>query len=144
MDRVELRTLAMAPDLSSTESGIRSAPESSSVVALRVLKAVEIQRDRFKNARLEEKALLVRRNARMTPALMERFCPLTERANTALNLALQKLNLSGRAFHSILRTARTIADLEEKDSLDAVHVLEAVEHRRLGEDPWDSINPWDC
>ncbi|MCL2833958.1 MAG: hypothetical protein FWD78_12370, partial [Treponema sp.] len=79
----------------------------------------------------------IRRNAGMTPLLITKFCPMTSGAEKALNTAAQKLNLSGRAYHGILRTARTIADLDGKDSLEAVHVLEAVEHRRLGDDPWD-------
>jgi magnesium chelatase family protein len=62
---------------------------------------------------------------------------MTSRAKEALDIASVKLNLSGRAYHGILRTARTIADLAGKDMLDTVHVLEAVEHRRLGDDPFD-------
>ena len=143
LDRIELRTMASLAEIDSNESGFanNANTESSAVIALRVLKAVEIQRERFGNNCSKETNSKIRRNSRMTPSLIERYCPLTERANKALNLALQKLNLSGRAFHGILRTARTIADLEGKDILDAVHVLEAVEHRRLGEDPWDSIVP---
>jgi magnesium chelatase family protein len=73
----------------------------------------------------------------MSPLQIECFCTLTSRATEALNIASSKLNLSGRAYHGILRTARTIADLDGKDTLDSVHVLEAIEHRRLGDDPFD-------
>jgi magnesium chelatase family protein len=76
----------------------------------------------------------------MAPLQIEYFCQMTSRAKEALDIASVKLNLSGRAYHGILRTARTIADLEGKDSLDAVHVLEAVEHRRLGDDPFDVLS----
>jgi magnesium chelatase family protein len=51
-----------------------------------------------------------------------------------------KLGLSGRAFHGILRVARTIADLEGREAIDAVHILEAVQHRRLGDDPYDILS----
>jgi magnesium chelatase family protein len=73
----------------------------------------------------------------MSPFQIDYFCTLTSRAKEALNIASLKLNLSGRAYHGILRTARTIADLGGKDTLDTVHVLEAIEHRRLGDDPYD-------
>jgi magnesium chelatase family protein len=44
---------------------------------------------------------------------------------------------SGRACHGVLRVARTIADLDGKDAIDTVHILEAVQHRRSGDDPFD-------
>jgi hypothetical protein len=52
-----------------------------------------------------------------------------------------RLGLSSRACHGVLKIARTIADLEGKDSLDAVHILEAVQHRRFGDDPYDIFVP---
>jgi magnesium chelatase family protein len=52
---------------------------------------------------------------------------------------MAKLGLSGRAYHGILRVARTIADLEGRDSIDAGHILEAVQHRRQGDDPYDIL-----
>jgi magnesium chelatase family protein len=128
LDRIELRTMAFTPELDS----FCGEEETSAAIATRVLRAVEIQRERFKGSG-------IRRNARMTPFMIDRFCPMTARAREALSIASQKLNLSGRAYHSVLRTGRTIADLDEKDSLDSVHILEAVEHRRLGDDPLDII-----
>jgi magnesium chelatase family protein len=64
---------------------------------------------------------------------------LTPRAGEAFRTAAANLGLSGRAYHGILRVARTIADLEGKDTLDTAHILEAIEHRRLGEDPYDIL-----
>jgi magnesium chelatase family protein len=64
---------------------------------------------------------------------------MTDRAREAFREAAAMLGLSGRAYHSVLRAARTIADLEGKDSLDTVHILEAVQHRRLGNDPYDIL-----
>jgi magnesium chelatase family protein len=75
----------------------------------------------------------------MFPSQIDQFCPLSPRAGEAFRAAAAKLGLSGRAYHGVLRVARTIADLEGKDMLDAVHILEAVEHRRLGEDPYDIL-----
>jgi magnesium chelatase family protein len=127
LDRVELRAVVKDPGFARPDCG---GEESSAGVARRVLRAVEIQGERFRCAG-------IRRNARIPPALIERFCPLTDSAALALAGAAEKLGLSGRAFHGIRKTARTIADLEERDTIDAVHILEAVQHRRPGEDPYD-------
>jgi magnesium chelatase family protein len=127
LDRVELRAAALSPG---PESLGGPGGESSAAIARRVLAAVEIQKDRFAGTG-------VRRNARMAPSHIDRFCSLSARAKEAFATAAARLGLSGRAYHSIVRTARTIADLEGKGSIDAVHVLEAVEHRRLGDDPYD-------
>jgi magnesium chelatase family protein len=136
LDRIELRTMALNPEFASIEEKAHNE-ESSATIRARVLKAVEIQRNRFKGTDLQDAALCVRRNAGMSPLQIEHFCPLASRAKEALNIASSKLNLSGRAYHAILRTARTIADLDGEDTLDAVHVLEAIEHRRIGDDPYD-------
>jgi magnesium chelatase family protein len=129
LDRIELRVPVSAPG---PEAFGRGGEESSEQTAKRVLAAVEIQKERFKGTG-------IRRNARMSPARIEQFCSLTSRAMEALKEAAAILDFSGRAYHAILKTARTIADLEGKDSLDTVHILEAVQHRRLGNDPYDIL-----
>ena len=134
LDRIELRVPVVAPGVLSS----RTEPEESSAeIRKRVLAAVSIQRERFKT-RLSS-AREVRRNARMFPGQIEKFCPLTDRAAGAFNIAASRLGLSGRACHGVLKIARTIADLEGKDSLDTVHILEAIQHRRYGDDPYDII-----
>jgi magnesium chelatase family protein len=67
------------------------------------------------------------------------MCPLTEQAHNAFHKALTHLGLSGRAYHGILRVARTIADLDGKEIIDTAHILEAVQHRRYGEDPYEIV-----
>ena len=130
LDRIELRVPVRAPGVL-VPGGERE--ERSRDIALRVQAAVEIQRERFKTSG-------IRRNSRMLPGQIDRFCPITDRASEAFTLAAAKLGLSGRACHGILKIARTIADLEGKDSLDTVHILEAVQHRRFGDDPYDIIS----
>jgi magnesium chelatase family protein len=127
LDRVELRVAVTPPAADQMDGG---AEESGAAVAERVLRAVKLQRERFAG-------LGLRRNARMGPSLVERFCPLTGEARRAFRLAMSKLGFSGRAFHGCLRTARTIADLEGAETIGTAHILEALEHRRLGEDPYD-------
>jgi magnesium chelatase family protein len=133
LDRVELRTAVTPP----TADEMGGAPaEGSEAVARRVLGAVEIERDRFRAFPVP-----CRRNARIPAGLVERCCPLSDRAMAAFRKAAARLGISGRAFHGILRVARTIADLEAKDTIDTVHILEAIQHRRQGEDPYDILSP---
>jgi len=133
LDRIELRVPVTSPGVLASGG---EAEESSAVIRQRVMAAVEIQRDRFK-------ASGTRRNSRMGPSQIEHFCFLSKRAKEAFTLAAAKLALSGRACHGILRIARTIADLEGKDSIETVHVLEAVQHRRYGDDPYDILSATD-
>jgi magnesium chelatase family protein len=153
LDRIELRVPVLPPRL-----GDMTGPkgESSAAVAGRVGRAVEIQRLRldklFPPAGREKPRgpgrapsgsfpfERPRRNARIPADLMERCCPLSEQGERALKTAVAKLALSGRAYHSILRVGRTIADLEGRDSIGMEHILEAVEHRRRGDDPYDILS----
>ncbi|MDR1374651.1 MAG: ATP-binding protein, partial [Treponema sp.] len=128
LDRVELRVPVIP------RAGLFSPgrEESSGAIAGRVLRAVEIQRRRFAGTG-------VRRNARMPPGLIDTYCALGGEAAGVLSRAAEQLNLSGRAFHGILRVARTIADLEGSADIRSVHLLEAIQHRRLGDDPYDVL-----
>jgi magnesium chelatase family protein len=131
LDRIELRVPVVPPRLGELTG---SPGESSAAIAGRVARAVEAQRERL--AGLPGRP---RRNARIPAGLVESRCPLSGRAGLALKTAVSRLALSGRAYHGILRLARTIADLEGRDTIDTVQVLEAVEHRRRGDDPYDIL-----
>jgi magnesium chelatase family protein len=130
LDRVELRIPAISPSPDELGSG---REESGMEIARRVFEAVEIQKERFHESG-------IRRNSRMGPDQIERFCCLSLRARENFVCAAERLNLSGRAYHGIIKTARTIADLEGKDSLDSVHIEEAIEYRRFGDDPYDILS----
>jgi magnesium chelatase family protein len=129
LDRVELRTAVSAPGIEALAAGGNNG-ESSAVIRERVTKAVAVGRERFLGSR-------VRRNAGMPPSLIEKYCALDDRARNALTTAVEKLGLSGRAYHGILRVARTIADLEGKEAIGTENIFEAVQHRRMGDDPYD-------
>jgi magnesium chelatase family protein len=139
LDRVEIRVAVIPPDISeigkrqAAGSGTGGASEERSAdVAKRVQAAVEIQRQRYQG-------MGIRRNALIPAGKIEDLCPMNEQAHGAFQKALAHLGLSGRAYHGILRVARTIADLEGKEVIDTVHILEAVQHRRYGEDPYEII-----
>jgi magnesium chelatase family protein len=129
LDRVELRVAVKSPRM---DGAGRGTEEASAAVRRRVIRAAEIQRERFRGTP-------VRRNARMGTDMIDRYCPLSPEAERAFHGAAEKLGFSGRAFHGVLRTARTIADLEGRDTILPVHVLEAVQHRRLGDDPYEIL-----
>ncbi|MCL2205737.1 MAG: YifB family Mg chelatase-like AAA ATPase [Treponema sp.] len=130
LDRIELRVPSSTPGVLVPGGGV--GEERSYNIAKRVLAAVNIQRERFKGTQ-------VRQNSRMLPVQIDRFCSLSQKASQALTIAATKLALSGRACHGILKVGRTIADLEGKDSIEPAHILEAVQHRRFGDDPYDII-----
>jgi len=136
LDRVEIRVAVLPPKVQEMNAAIgRSAKseEKSAVIMQRVKAAVEIQRLRFKGTE-------IRRNALLPAGKTASLCPLSEKAESVLNTAISKMGLSGRAFHGILRVARTIADLEGREVIETEHILEAIQHRRLGEDPWEILS----
>ena len=139
LDRIELRTAVLPPDANemSVSGNSGNGPEESSAeIARRVFMAVQIQRERFKNTG-------IRRNALLPAGMIEDHCTLSSKAKTAFNTVISKLGLSARAYHGILRVARTIADLEGRDTIDTVHILEAVQHRRQGDDPFEILYSFD-
>ena len=70
-------------------------------------------------------------NARLTSREIERYCPVTSGARTMLERASTVMGLSARSYHRILKVARTISDLAEREAIDAPEVSEAIALRRL-------------
>jgi magnesium chelatase family protein len=134
LDRIELRAAVVPPKISDIGGSLMASPDAdtSQDIARRVQAAVAIQRERYKN-------MGIRRNAQIPAGKIAALCPLTEQAQMAFNKALAHLGLSGRAYHGILRVARTIADLADKEIIDTGQILEAVQHRRYGEDPYEIV-----
>jgi len=91
----------------------------------RINRARQLQTERF-NGRAAGA------NAEMTPADVREFCQscIDEQARGFLKLATNQLSLSARAFHRILKVARTIADLAGSEGLTSAHVAEAVQYRQ--------------
>jgi magnesium chelatase family protein len=104
-------------------------PESSAGIRERVLRARERQRER-----LEGEGVFS--NAQMTPRLIRRYCQIDTESERLLEAAMARLGLSARAYDRILKTSRTIADLEDEDHIRAPHVAEAVGYRSLDRTYW--------
>ena len=94
--------------------------ETSKEIRERVIKAREVQRKRFGNNKL---------NGSMTRKDLEKYCKLNEETKSVMKMAIKNLNLSARSFDRILKTARTIADLEESKNIEKIHLLEALSYR---------------
>jgi magnesium chelatase family protein len=129
LDRIELRVAVIPPKLN---QGDIPPEEPGKEISRRVQAAVEIQRLRYQN-------MGIRRNAQIPAGKIDSICHLSQQAQEAYQKALTFLGLSGRAYHGILRVARTIADLDGKDTINTTHILEAVQHPRYGEDPYEII-----
>jgi magnesium chelatase family protein len=84
---------------------------------------------------VQEARLGAMRNARMTAAQVEQFCVLTPAAEQVIRLAFDKLGMSMRGYHKILKIARTIADLDGNEQIDRKHVQEAIMYRSLDQAP---------
>ncbi|MDP3879523.1 MAG: YifB family Mg chelatase-like AAA ATPase, partial [Dehalococcoidales bacterium] len=96
--------------------------EKSAKVQARVVAARARQRQRFDGTRLAC-------NAEMTPTEVREFCRVEPSAQSLLKMAMKQLYLSARAFHRILKLARTIADLEDSAPIQAQHLAEAIQYR---------------
>lgn len=135
LDRIDLQ-IEILP-LSFDEMSSTTVVESSAQIRERVVKARQIQMERFSlyNAS-PENIIKVHCNAQMTPALMREYCKLDETALQRLKKAMIKLDLSARAYDRILRVARTIADYEGEQIISSRHVAEAISYRNLDRSSW--------
>ena len=104
--------------------------ESSEVIRTRVIAARHVQQRRFENFKG------VYYNAQMSSKQIRQFCPLDNNSKDLLKSAMERLNLSARAYDRILKVGRTIADLETEPQILSRHIAEAIQYRSLDREGW--------
>lgn len=104
--------------------------ESSHDIRTRVTKAREIQSKRFSETDG------VHYNAQMNTKYIREHCALDQASLQLLKTAMERLNLSARAYDRILKVSRTIADLEGSESVESAHIAEAIQYRSLDREGW--------
>lgn len=125
LDRIDLR-VPLEPVPAAQMCTPADAAEGRRARA-RVRAAVDVQKKRYAGSSFSW-------NSRIPPGLIDTWCPLDAEARAALLEAGKALSLSSRACHSVLRMARTIADLEGEGEIRPRHVVEAAGQRRYGDD----------
>lgn len=122
MDRIDI--CIEAPRIDYAEiTGIQHN-ESSRDIRVRIARAHEIQKARYRGTRF-------RFNSDLTSAGVRRYCVLGEEEETLMQEIFRKMELSARAYHRILKVSRTIADLEGADSINVRHLSEAACYRTI-------------
>ncbi|MDO5035487.1 MAG: YifB family Mg chelatase-like AAA ATPase [Porphyromonas sp.] len=131
LDRIDIQveiTPVPFDDLSA-----RAVGEQSEVIRERVMRAREIQKERFRGL------TGIHSNAQMTPAMMKEFVKVDQVGMERIRRAMEAFALSARAYDRILKVARTIADLEGSEIVQGHHVAEAVGYRKLDRDTWGRV-----
>ena len=122
LDRIDIQQEVLAVNYS--ELNCRNKSESSEEIRKRVSAAHILQQTRYEN----ENILF---NSQMSSSQVEKYCIIAEGGEDLLKNAFDKLQLSARAYHRILKVARTIADLEGSEKIEICHLAEAIQYRNL-------------
>ena len=122
LDRIDIQVEASAVNYEDLDMNTKT--ESSKDIKDRVILAQKIQIERYKNDGIYF-------NSQLTASLIEKYCILGEAEREILKGVFDRLQLSARAYHKILKIARTIADLEECENIGVTHIAEAVQLRNL-------------
>ena len=128
LDRIDLHvevTPVAFSELSSSQQF-----EKSEVIRERVIKARIIQEERYKDNEG------VYANAQMSSKMLKEICVINTASQNLLKVAMEKLNLSARAYDRILKVSRTIADLGGKEAIQPEHIAEAIQYRSLDREGW--------
>ncbi len=128
LDRIDIHITV--PSVKFKELSSEASGEKSEIIRTRVNTARKRQLERFHN----EKKIFC--NAHMQSKDIRNYCPIDEKSKSLLNLAINRQGLSARAYDRILKVARTIADLEGAEQIDAVHIAEAIHYRSLDRNLW--------
>lgn len=129
MDRIDLQVEVTPVPL---EKLANKEPETvtSAMIAEQVVAARKIQAERY----ADQAGIYC--NAQMPSRMVRKWCQINEAGSQLLRTAMDRLQLSARAYDRILKVARTIADLEQSDTIDPAHLAEAINFRNLDRESW--------
>lgn len=127
MDRIDLH-VEVTP-VEREEMASTTLAESSAAIRQRVMAARKVQAERFVGTGIHT-------NTMMSSAMLRKFCPLTAESRMLLDRAMERLQLSARAYDRIIKVARTIADLEGAADIAPTHISEAITYRSLDRESW--------
>lgn len=128
LDRIDLHVEVTPIEFNELSSSRKS--ESSKLIRERVILARERQARRF------ESNQYVHCNAQMGSKAVRELCVISDTGKQLLKTAMERLNLSARAYDRILKVARTIADMENSDNIENQHLAEAIQFRSLDRESW--------
>jgi magnesium chelatase family protein len=129
LDRIDIH-IEVTPVSFEELASNRTASEKSDAIRARVIAAREIQSKRYDH--LQE----VYCNAQMPSNKIKQICVIDETGKQLLKTAINKLNLSARAYDRILKVSRTIADLDASEEIKTQHLAEAIHYRSLDRENW--------
>ena len=128
LDRIDLHVEVTPVAFNELSSNERT--EKSESIRERVIKAMDKQSERYKDNPG------VYCNAQMSSKMLKEICVITQAGSNLLKVAMEKLNLSARAYDRILKVSRTIADLGGKEAIQPEHIAEAIQYRSLDREGW--------
>lgn len=128
LDRIDLHVEASTIDFKAIND--EREGEGSNAMMERVLASQKLQKDRHKD-------MDITYNAHLRAKDIDKICVLDEKSQEMIRFAFEKMGLSARAYHRILKVARTIADLDHSELIKENHVAEAIQYRTLDRKYWN-------
>ena len=127
LDRIDICVeVSKVPYDALTNQGVE---ESSEAIRLRVMKAREIQKERYKNMGIQT-------NSQLKGKQLEEMCMLNDECQNMMKQVFDKMGLTARSYHKVLCVARTIADLDGQENIEAKHLREALSYRSINQKYW--------
>ncbi len=121
LDRIDINITVPSQNYEKIKIGSQSS-QSSFEIKKRVDKARKIQLERYKGSNILF-------NSMLTPSMLEKYCHLGREEEKIIQMAFDKLNLSTRSYHRILKLSRTIADLQGEENISSLHITQALQYR---------------
>lgn len=130
LDRIDLHVEVTPVSFSELSNIDTKLQEKSEQIRERVIQAREIQTERYK----EQEG--IHANAQISTKQLQEICVLNQAGSNLLKTAMERLNLSARAYDRILKVSRTIADLAGSAEIKTEHLAEAIQYRSLDRESW--------